>query len=175
MLTRKTGPETPLVSLPQMKLHLRVDPQDEEEDALIQALIDAAISHIDGPRGVLGRCVSEQVWSWVLPEISGPVRLPIPFVSAASAVVIDGAVAVPLRLSQGQIWAHVTPETSTLGPVRIDMTVGSPIDTHPAIIAAIKLLVGHWYLNREAVVSGSATSIPLGVDRLLSPLKVSWM
>ena len=38
----------------------------------------------------------------------------------------------------------------------------------PDIWQAVYLLVAHWYANREAVALGTiATSIPLGVERLL--------
>ncbi|MFP5432845.1 MAG: head-tail connector protein [Alphaproteobacteria bacterium] len=38
--------------------------------------------------------------------------------------------------------------------------------------AAILLLVGHWYANREAVVTGTiATQLPMAVDALLAPLR----
>jgi uncharacterized phage protein (predicted DNA packaging) len=39
--------------------------------------------------------------------------------------------------------------------------------------AAMLLLVGHWYENREATVTGQATSkVPLAVDSLLQPHKI---
>lgn len=42
----------------------------------------------------------------------------------------------------------------------------------PDVEQAVLLLVGHWYANREAVVTGTiSTAIPLAVDRLLWPRK----
>lgn len=39
--------------------------------------------------------------------------------------------------------------------------------------AAMLLLVGHWYENREATVTGQSTSkVPLAVDSLLQPHKI---
>lgn len=38
----------------------------------------------------------------------------------------------------------------------------------PDIWQAVYLIVGHWYANREEVVTGTiATSLPLGAERLL--------
>ncbi|MFL4208043.1 head-tail connector protein, partial [Pseudomonas aeruginosa] len=38
----------------------------------------------------------------------------------------------------------------------------------PDVWQAVYLLVAHWYANREAVALGTiATSVPLGVERLL--------
>ena len=47
-------------SLDLAKLHLRVDHDDD--DVLISSLISAAVDHLDGWTGVLGRCLVEQVW-----------------------------------------------------------------------------------------------------------------
>lgn len=42
----------------------------------------------------------------------------------------------------------------------------------PDVEQAVLLLVGHWYANREAVVTGTiSTAVPLAVDRLLWPRK----
>jgi len=40
----------------------------------------------------------------------------------------------------------------------------------PSIRMAVMLLVGHWYTNREAVVTGTiATTVPLAFASLLAP------
>lgn len=40
----------------------------------------------------------------------------------------------------------------------------------PALKMAILLLVGHWYTNREAVVTGTiVTTVPLAYESLISP------
>jgi hypothetical protein len=52
-------PPARLVSLEDMKAHLRVTADDE--DALIEAYIDAACGWLDGPDGWLGRCIGSQV------------------------------------------------------------------------------------------------------------------
>lgn len=45
----------------------------------------------------------------------------------------------------------------------------------PAITAAILLMAGHLYANREGVVTGTiATALPLSVQFLLSPYRV-WL
>jgi uncharacterized phiE125 gp8 family phage protein len=41
------------------------------------------------------------------------------------------------------------------------------------ILLAIKLLVGHWYENREASTAGApVTELPMGVDALLGPYRI---
>lgn len=46
------------------------------------------------------------------------------------------------------------------------------VDEPQAIKVAINLMVAHWYLNTEAVVSGTMTQLPLGVRELLAPHRV---
>jgi uncharacterized phiE125 gp8 family phage protein len=44
----------------------------------------------------------------------------------------------------------------------------------PPLRHAMKLLIGHWYENREPVVTGTiATDIPMTVTRLLQPYRVA--
>lgn len=66
-MIRVTPPATSIVSLPEVKAHLRVD--HDHEDALIQSYMDAATSWVDGLDGVLGRCVMEQTWQASADEI----------------------------------------------------------------------------------------------------------
>jgi len=51
-------------------------------------------------------------------------------------------------------------ETVPNGPDQMGLT--------PDVEQALLLLVGHWYANREAVVTGvTTTTVPLAVERLL--------
>lgn len=55
---------------------------------------------------------------------------------------------------------RVLVEADPAGPEEMGLT--------PDVEQAILLLVGHWYANREAVVTGTiSTEVPLAVDRLL--------
>lgn len=55
---------------------------------------------------------------------------------------------------------RVLVETDPIGPEEMGLT--------PDVEQAILLLVGHWYANREAVVTGTiSTAVPLAVERLL--------
>ena len=66
------------------------------------------------------------------------------------------------------------------GSVKVTYVSGSygdgvTVDTCPVLIKqAILLLVGHFYNNREATSGDRLTTIPLGVDALLSPYKFLW-
>lgn len=55
-----TPPAMLPVSLEEAKLHLKVE--GDEENTLITGLLQAAVSHLDGWTGILGRCLVEQTW-----------------------------------------------------------------------------------------------------------------
>lgn len=174
-LIRKQAPAAPLVALTDLKLHLRVDHDDE--DALIASLGAAAMAHIDGPRGILGRCIQPQVWALEGAAPGGWFRLPLPGVRSITALAHEGGAPQPVAFTQRRagLYTEVTLQESG-GPVSVAFTAETPEDVWPVIIIAIKLLVGHWYENREAVVTGMAvTTLPIGVERLLTPLKLGWV
>lgn len=172
-LVRTIAPASPLISRDDLKLHLRVDGDDE--DSLIEGLFASAMSHIDGPRGVLGRCIQPQTWAFEAEPWSGFLRMPFIGVSQVSASTqVDGdPVSLALATRSCGVWTEVRLDDVVDGLVSVEVKASTTDDAWPAIIAAVKLLVGHWYENREAVVTGTiATALPISVDRLLSPLKV---
>lgn len=141
-LTRIKPADVAVVTLQEAKDHLRVDSIDEDD--YIQGLLDAAVAHLDGCDGVLGWDFAPQTWEVVF---DGPVEdLPLGPVIEQKPPVVDGS------------------ETT------IRFTIG-PEDGVPAgIKQAILLLIGNWYLSREAVVIGiSAEKLPLAVEMLLTP------
>lgn len=179
ILTRVTAPAQPLVSRDALKAHLRVRHDDEND--LIDGLGAAAMAHIDGPRGVLGRCIQPQDWmaEFQPGEWCGHLVLPVAGVTSVTAAVASGSGAVDFieseRCDRG-IWTEVRLEAPRDVAVQVRFSAASPEDIWPAVALAVKLLVGHWYLNRDAVVVGAgAVELPFAVDALLSPLKLQWV
>lgn len=71
-------------------------------------------------------------------------------------------------LKHGQSWPSTT--LRTMNPVQVTYVAGYGLaaSVPPHLVQLIKLLVSHWYENREPVVVGSITaSIPLAVDSLI--------
>lgn len=180
-------PPSPVVSVEDAKLHCRVDVTDTESDGLIEAYIAAATAWIDGPGGWLGRAIGVQVLEWQ--SCAWPCdRFKLPFppmieVISISYVDTDGALQT-LAVPDPWTFDDAPATRGRDGDVRIRYRAGygtaddadPPVWTNvvPAQIkVAILMLVGHWYENREAVVVGSSlSSVPLGVEALLSTFRV---
>ncbi|MBB4207278.1 head-tail connector protein [Roseinatronobacter bogoriensis] len=161
---RVTPPAGPVVPLPDLKAHLRV--VGNHDDVHIAALEAAAVAHLDGWRGALGRCILEQAWQVSYPG-AGVWRLPFPDVTAVTAV--DGAGdPVDAALSHDALGSRVEIGEAAV----VTLTAALPDDALPAIDVAIKLLVQHWYDNGTAVVTGTiATELPLAFSALIGPLR----
>jgi len=155
---RTIAPAGPLVALTDLKAHLRVDSADD--DTLIQSLEKAAVAHLDGWRGVLGRCIQPQTWEVAYPS-AGSHRLPFPDVSSVSAS--SGTA----TLAHDTLGARVhLSEACT-----VTLVAAMPEDAVEQVKLIVKLLVGHWYENREATTATALKDGPIAVDALLSPIR----
>lgn len=172
------------VSLERAKLHCRVDGADEDE--LIEGLIGAAVSHLDGYTGILGRCLMEQTWRQDFDRFTPCMRLPLPASSLVSVTYRNAAGQVSTiadanyALKGDALGSYVRFDAGfsfpsglyEAGAVTVNFKAGATAasDVPKAICQAILLMVGHWYANREDVVTGTiATKLPLAVDALLAP------
>ena len=173
-----------ILSLADCKAHLRTG-DDSSEDALIEALRDAAIDMVE--KFTMKR-LSPILTEWQGNSFSdaarsmgvGPVTA-ITSVKYLDAVALEKTVAAGVYrianrrgvvLKPGQSWpSDVTSDIDCA--VTITFTAGyDPVavggSTVPAaLIAAVKLMLGHLFLNREAVVTGAITEqLPMGFAEL---------
>lgn len=178
-----TPPSEMPVSLAEAKVHLRVDHTDE--DGLITSLVKAATSHLDGYNGVLGRGIVTQTWRQDFDAFPGrTLRLPLPATSISSIKVRSSAGTLSTVASE----AYALKQDELGSYVRFDDDYSSPSDLAQSnavlvefvagygaaaavpyeLKVAILLLVGHWFVNRTAVVTGTiATDIPMAVSMLV--------
>lgn len=172
-----TAPD-PLVTLEDVKAHLRVETDDE--DVVIEGYIDAASAWIDGPAGWLGRSIGAQVLELRTEGLSVG-RLPFgPVDEIVSIVVVDEAGAETtlapdayrlidevVKPGAGGGWGGVPAQAE----VRIRYRAGS--DEIPAPIRqAVLLLIGQWFRHRSSVAAdGPVGEMPFAVDALLSPFR----
>ena len=172
-----------ILPLDDCKAHLRVT--HDSEDTLIAALRDAAIEFVERYCGVklgpmagltwraesLPRCVSQ--------SISLAVR-PITQVTAVEWLDGDGAEVVgdvadyrvgdsgEMRPVVGGSWP-----SGVGGAVVVTFDAGYAAgEVPPSLLSAVKLMLGHLYMNREAATAGVAVGeVPLGVTSLCMPFR----
>jgi fatty-acyl-CoA synthase len=105
------------VTLTEIKAHCRVDGADS--DAVLNALIAAAVSHLDGHTGILGRAMVTQTWRQDFEAFGGRLRLPLwPVASVTSVTYRDAAGdshGVPLPGNVIKIVDPVSGQTLPLG------------------------------------------------------------
>lgn len=161
-------PRDQVVLLSDLKLHLRVGDGDPEEDALISGLCDAATNWLDGWSGVLGRAIMLQTWRQDF-DGPGPHPLALPDVVSVSATAGGEPVELQSEVEGVKTWIQAP---GAGGRLRVTYSCGLPEHRLPAVQTIVKLLVGHWYLNREAVVTGPApATLPMAVEALAAPLR----
>lgn len=175
------------VSLAQAKLHVRTDLDDD--DAAINDAIAAARQWVEERTG---RQLLPATWRLTLNcQPAGCVVLhrAAPLISITSVTYTDTAgatqtlaVTTGYRLDADRTPARLWPAYSTPwpyvreGPAAFSVTFRSGYVDADAVPKALKqamlLLVGHWYVNREAIIAGQVMSTPTGVDSLIAPYKV---
>lgn len=155
---RTAAPIGDVVTLADMKGHLRE--LEEFEDGLIQQTIYDAVAHLDGWRGVLGRCILEQTWEVDIP-CAGTFRLPLPDVIDATSA--DATVA----LSRDGLGSLVSVDATTTVSFRAKL----PEELMPVVRRVVKLLVTHWMGNRGATSDDDIKTTPLAVDAMIDPIR----
>jgi uncharacterized phiE125 gp8 family phage protein len=178
-----TGPTSEPVTVSEAKAHLRVDVSDD--DALITALIVAARQAFEE---INGRSLFSTTWKLILdgwPACPYIVLPRPPLASVTSVAYTDDAGTVTtwaatnyvvetlrtpgrVHLAEGVDW----PSVSLRGASPITITYVAGWATVGAIPRrykqAVLLLVGHWYENRETVVTSGAIpkQLPMAFESL---------
>lgn len=188
-LRRVVAPASAPVTLAEAKAHLRVTASTE--DTLIGALVEAATQHLDGWQGILGRALVQQSWELTLdafPADEEAIRIPLPPVSSVVSVTyLDAAGAqqtMPpgdyvvdtlspdawITLAAGETWPDTLDRINAV-TVRFVTGYGAAADVPAPIRAAILLIIGDLYANREGQSDRAITVNPT-VDNLLRPYRV---
>ena len=181
------GPTEVPVDLPAARAHVR-EPLTAN-DAQIQFALDAAIAHVDGKDGVLGRALCPQTWELVLDAF--PCRrmeIPLPPLQSVTWIKYIDTAGVEQTLSDSSYWVGTAAEPAIIQAcyswpatqcrpeaVRIRFVAGyADTDAVPSPIkSAILLLMGDLYENREASIIGTIQTDNPAVDRLLFPYRVN--
>jgi uncharacterized phiE125 gp8 family phage protein len=165
-----TKPSTGPITVAEAKAHLRVSHSDEDE--LIASLIDAATGWLDGRVGVLGMALIAQTWEWTLGAFPrGCIKLPLGPVASITSIKYTNRVGTEQTVPPadygilGDVLTGTWPQGSAV-QIRYIAGEGCP----DPIKMVVKLLVGHWYENREAV-GDKLTAVPMAVDMLIAPYR----
>lgn len=194
-----TPPDALPVTLDEAKKHLREATYDadgevlpSDDDPLIEGLLRAAVSYLDGWAGILGRCLVEQTWRQDFDRFDCPMRVAL--------VPVTEIVSITYRNGEGQVatiaasnyavvtdadgpriyWDRAFSAPSGLyeqGAVSVTYKAGyrdgeDGNSTVPAALkVAILLLVGTWFDNREATVSTTLSELPFAVNALIAPFR----
>ncbi|MEN3158291.1 head-tail connector protein [Alkalimonas sp. NCh-2] len=174
-----------MISLELAKKHLVVD--HDEDDVLIQGLIKAAYLHAENKTNTCFEPKEVTITLDHLPHGAEPIKLdvtPVREVVEFSFVDPQGDTlelpAETMRLDKRPLYPTLAPQFGTSWPktiaepesVHITLAVGyeeTPADAQ----AAMLLMIGNWYANRESVVIGTiSSSLPMGVSMLLEPYMI---
>lgn len=184
---RTIAPEITPVTLDEVKGHLRVDHIDDDD--LIQALIGAAVDHLDGWTGILGRCLVEQTWRQDFERFASCLPLPLGPVIDITSVDYANAAGDPstvdpsdyaLKVDAGGR-ASVALAFSVPGPVSVVYQAGyetTPAQTEPVVAAkstvpdAIKIaIILHIKMNYETLKSEERELYKRAFDALIAPYR----
>lgn len=182
MVVRVVSPpaEEP-VSLEEAKTHLRVDGTDD--DTYVGALITAAREYAEGyqQRALVTQELELTLDHWPL---AGEVELPRPPIQSVTSITYkraDGTTATldpstylvdppsgRLVLAYGASWP--TADLTPLGAVTVSYVAGygGGAAVPAKVKQALLLIIGHWYANREDVITGTiAYRLPMAAEALL--------
>lgn len=190
-------PASEPVTTAEAKAHARIDHSDD--DAYIDSLIEAARSLVEARTGrslitqtlILRLDGFPRNIGYDFRRVTHDIVLPRPPVQSVSSVVYidtDGT-SVTLDPSKydvdtkghmprivpayGEVWPITRPATPNAVTITYDAGWTQASLVPAPLRHAIKLLVSHWYENREHVVVGTtAGKIPDTVDSLINPYRV---
>lgn len=177
-----TTPITLPVDRNLVKDHLRIERDETAYDDDLDELIRAAAEMVEGECHVTLVSTQYRI-KWDCPPCD-VVRLPVwPVISVDAIKYLDSGGtlttldAAEYRTELVQCPATVRPAISTSWPstqadaidgFRVEVTAGYATNGNvPRIYRhMIKLLVGHWFKNREAVMTGAPMPVPMAWDAL---------
>lgn len=179
--------DTPAVAYPveigEMKLHLRVDHSDE--DGIIDDYIASATASIGEE---LGRVMVTETWAESMSSAPRDVYLTkLPADTLVSVTYYDTgniqqtATIADFALYAADDWAFVRSDSwpavfDRPDAITVKYSAGyGAADVVPAHLKqAIKLVVGHWYENREDASEVALTEIPRAASHLIGLSRVGW-
>lgn len=205
MRVRVVTPPDPIIDWQDAAEHLRMDPEDPEDikqQNYVQTLIAAATAHIDGPGGWLGRAIGVQTLEATFDSFHDLMSdLPFPpQIDVVSLIYLDATGIAQTLATSGyeMLGGRLVPALNSYWPsaywmpgsgrpaVTVRYRAGYVADpgastleaaVPPSIIAAVLLMVGDLFNNRETTADGrlsGVAAVPMSttVEALLGPFRV---
>lgn len=192
-LATSIEPTTEPITLGEARTHLRVDSDDTSQDDLITGLVTSAREWCENycrrsfcDRTLVMRmdCFPCEIWLPRGPLLAVSSITYLDSAGASQTLATDqyqvDAFFMPPRIVPplGVVWPYT--QAGAINAVTVTYTAGygtggSPEDLSvvpSSLKAAMKLLVGHWYENRELMGPVTMAEIPMAVKSLLSPLEI---
>ena len=182
-----TAPAVEPLSTDEAKLHLEV--QNSDRDGYIDSLVKSAREYCEQ---YTGRALINQTWRLYIDEFPSEIRLPMPPFSSLThlryvntsgtltTMVADTDYTVSAYLEP----ARVVPAYGTDWPTArsaVDVVQATYVAGYGATAASVpepirqacRLLIGHWFENRETIVVGTiSATLDFTVKALLEPYRV---
>jgi len=192
MNTVVTGePAVEPLALPDAKTHLKIETSVTDDDALVTSLIKAARQHVEEHthRKLIEQTLQTRFDTF--PASNGAILVPWPkLMSLTSLQYIDtngttqtltvttdyvvDAYSEPARIvpAYGKNWPTTQAMINAV-TLEYEAGYGAAANVPEAIVHAMKLIIGHWYQNREAVVLGTITAeVPQAARALMDHYRV---
>lgn len=186
-----TAPSVVPVTTAQIRTH--VNQNHTDDDTYLDALVAAATRHVQKYTGLYLITQTLTIRYDEFPSSNGQIVLPLAPVSAINSVKYldqtgteqtlsatlydEDLKSLPPRIYPA--YAEVWPVAQCIqNAVRIEVVAGygaAGSDCPASLIHAIKLLAGHWYRNREAVVDRQVYKLPSAVEALLDAERINWL
>lgn len=183
-LKQTSAPATEPVTLEEIKLHLRVDTEDEDD--WLTARITAARVFCEEfqRRGFITQ--TWELWLDAWPD-KGYIEIPLPPLQSVTSVkyydtddteatfssdcyfVDSKSESGRIGLNYGEVWPSTTLRPMNGICVTFKAGYGDADDVPESVKQAMLLLIAHWYENRETVISSGAMpkEMPFSVEALL--------
>lgn len=180
-----------VVSLVDLKKHVAIDLSETYYDDMLQSMEQAAVAYIESRARIILRNSSYEIFCDQFPDARNPLYIPlwpvrsvtdITYTDASGSVVVITNQQKSLNTQPAAMYPAVDTEWPTSQEdnrqsVTFSATVGYANNASvPAMVKhAIKMLVAHWFRNRETVLVGSISKeLEKAVDSLMVQFRANY-
>ena len=187
-IIRTTVAPDALLTLAEAKEHLEIDHSDR--DSFITSLVAAASQMIDGYDGMVGKPVAQQTVTITFEDVyAGDIIIPVANAQSLTSITYYDADNVQQSLDLANFRFITGEDETTLEPIagfvwpaayeRRDaytITIVAGFATVPDPIKhAARLMVGHWFENREAASDMNIRAIDFAGEALVNRYRIGWV